>query len=371
MSRHDTGSALPGRTALQAALDAALGTAAPALPAAPVAPPPTRATVRAAALALAQRNRLRQRSTAGQASARPGQAVQTGQSNPAGTAGKKTTARQAGKDGLPDPSTSGAQGNHAHHGSPGPSNPAAGAPPRPRRRSAPAARAPVQQRATDLQALGALAHELRVRQALERAREQALREAAARRAAEQQLFARSVGPVTPLRDANLAPPQALASEPLPLQLWLDEERALLESISDDFDVSTLLDTDDQLSFRRPGIGREITQRLRAGHWSIQRQLDLHGLRIDEAREALGKFIRQAHKTGMRCVRVVHGKGLGSPGKAPVLKGRVQRWLVQKNEVLAFVQARPMDGGAGALVVLLQPVDLPGSRLRSPGSGGAA
>ena len=358
MSRHNTGSALPGRTALQAALDAALGTAAPALPAAPVAPLPTRATVRAAALALAQRNRLRQRSTAGQASANPSQAGHAAQ---AGLGGK------AGQQGKP---ASSGEGNGNHHGN-GQHGTADTAPPRPRRRSAPAARAPVQQRATDLQALGALAHELRVRQALERAREQALREAAARRAAEQQLFARSVGPVTPLRDANLAPPQALASEPLPLQLWLDEERALLESISDDFDVSTLLDTDDQLSFRRPGIGREITQRLRAGHWSIQRQLDLHGLRIDEAREALGKFIRQAHKTGMRCVRVVHGKGLGSPGKAPVLKGRVQRWLVQKNEVLAFVQARPMDGGAGALVVLLQPVDLPGSRLRSPGSGGAA
>ena len=90
--------------------------------------------------------------------------------------------------------------------------------------------------------------------------------------------------------------------------------------------------------------------------SIQRQLDLHGLRVDEAREALGQFIRHAHKTGLRCVRVVHGKGLGSPGKSPVLKSRVQRWLVQKNEVLAFVQARPMDGGAGALVVLLKPVN---------------
>jgi len=101
----------------------------------------------------------------------------------------------------------------------------------------------------------------------------------------------------------------------------------------------------------------VTQRLRAGHWSIQRQLDLHGLRVDEARLALGEFIRTAHKNGVRCVRVVHGKGLGSPGKSPVLKSRVQRWLVQKHEVLAFVQARPVDGGAGAMLVLLQPVGL--------------
>eukprot|EP01036_Dinobryon_divergens_P045934 gene45934-61401_t len=82
------------------------------------------------------------------------------------------------------------------------------------------------------------------------------------------------------------------------------------------------------------------------------QLDLHGLRRDDAREALSSFIRESHKHGIRCVRVVHGKGLGSPGKAPILKSRVHSWLVQKKEVLAFVQAKPADGGAGALLVLL-------------------
>lgn len=197
----------------------------------------------------------------------------------------------------------------------------------------------------------------RLREAQERAEadDKARREAAARQEAERHLFSRSVGTVTPLRNPNLARLRRHQPPPLPVQHWLDEERVLLESISDDFDVSTLLDTDDQLSFRRPGVGVEVTQRLRSGHWSIQRQLDLHGLRVDEAREALGDFIRHAHKTGLRCLRVVHGKGLGSPGKSPVLKSRVQRWLVQKSEVLAFVQARPIDGGAGALVVLLQPV----------------
>ena len=217
----------------------------------------------------------------------------------------------------------------------------------PRRRSGP--------RITDLHDLGAVARQLREEQARLEAQAKERRAAAARREAEHQLFSRAVGAIRPLRTRerlHLSDPPPL---PLPVQHWLDEERVLRESISDDFDVSTLLDTDDQLSFRRPGIGVEITQRLRAGHWSIQRQLDLHGLRVDEAREALGQFIRNAHKNGMRCVRVVHGKGLGSPGKSPVLKSRVQRWLVQKNEVLAFVQARPMDGGAGALLVLLQPV----------------
>jgi DNA-nicking Smr family endonuclease len=210
-------------------------------------------------------------------------------------------------------------------------------------------------RITDLQDLAAVARHLLKEKARREAEEKAQREAAARREAERHLFSRAVGPITRLHERNLALPRRPLPPPLPVQHQLDEQRALQESISDDFDVGTLLDTDDQLSFRRPGIGVEVTRRLRAGHWSIQRQLDLHGLRVDEAREALGQFIRNAHKQGLRCVRVVHGKGLGSPGKSPVLKGRVQRWLVQKHEVLAFVQARPVDGGAGALLVLLQPV----------------
>ena len=234
---------------------------------------------------------------------------------------------------------------------PAPSAPSAAAKPR---RSAPAARR-ASLRLNDLQDLSSVAQHLREQQERAEALAKAQREAAAKRQAERQLFSLSVGAITPLRSRNLIDTAPEPIPPLPMQHWLDEERVLRESISDDFDVSTLLDTDDQLSFRRPGIGVEITRRLRPGHWSIQRQLDLHGLRTDEAREALGQFIRHAHKIGARCVRVVHGKGLGSPGKTPVLKGRVQRWLVQKKEVLAFVQARPMDGGAGALLVLLQPV----------------
>ncbi len=204
----------------------------------------------------------------------------------------------------------------------------------------------------DLQPLRQALAEAAAREA-ERLRQQ--QEAARRARAERMLFQDAVGPVQALRGTQERrwhtpePP-----EPLPVQRILDEERVLVESISDEFDVTTLLDVDDQLSFRRPGIGLDVTQRLRAGDWSIQRQLDLHGLRTDEAREALGEFVRMAHRTGLRCVRVVHGKGLGSPGKTPVLKSRVQRWLVQKKEVLAFVQARPAEGGAGALVVLLQP-----------------
>jgi DNA-nicking Smr family endonuclease len=171
---------------------------------------------------------------------------------------------------------------------------------------------------------------------------------------EKDLFVKAAGVVQPLVDKRRAQLKKEPPQPVPVQQQRDEQSALQESMSDEFDVSTLLDTDEDLSFRRPGIGPDVTRKLRQGHWSIQRQLDLHGLRSDEARERLSQFIREAQKHGIRCVRVVHGKGLGSPGKTPVLKSRVHGWLVQKNEVLAFVQAKPADGGAGALVVLLAP-----------------
>ena len=205
-----------------------------------------------------------------------------------------------------------------------------------------------------LRDLGAIARQLKA--ARERAEALALAQEQARLARERErnLFALSVGAVLPLRASNQVRFEQAPPIPRPLQLELDEKQVLREAMSDEFDVSTLLDVDDQLSFRRPGIGLDVTHKLRGGHWSIQRQLDLHGLRSDEAREALGQFIRLSQRTGIRCVRIVHGKGLGSPGRTPVLKSKVQRWLVQKKEVLAFVIARPAEGGAGALVVLLQP-----------------
>jgi DNA-nicking Smr family endonuclease len=172
--------------------------------------------------------------------------------------------------------------------------------------------------------------------------------------ADRDLFRQAAGVVQPLAAKDKAPLQSAKPEPLPLQRQRDEQAALAEALSDEFDVGTLLDTDENLSYRRAGIGPDVTRKLRRGDWAIQAQIDLHGLRTDEAREQLAQFIREAQKQGLRCVRVVHGKGLGSPGKTPVLKGRVQGWLAQKKEVLAFVQARPAEGGAGALVVLLQP-----------------
>ncbi len=204
-----------------------------------------------------------------------------------------------------------------------------------------------------LEELQLIQRKLVEQQQLAQVKEAARLEAERKRQAEANLFQRAAGAVKPLREAPrvlLAPDQP---PPIAVQQQLDEQRVLHESISDDFDATTLLDVDDALSFRRPGIGTDITRRLRKGEWSIQREIDLHGLRREEARESLAAFMRTAHRDGLRCVRVVHGKGLGSPGKTPVLKGKVQSWLIQKNEVLAFVQARGDDGGAGALVVLLK------------------
>ena len=173
--------------------------------------------------------------------------------------------------------------------------------------------------------------------------------------ANKNLFASSVGIVQPILNKPKVLSKTKQPEPNPVQQKRDDAAVMRESLSDEFDVESLLDIDDSLSFRRPGIGTDVTKKLRQGIWSIQKQLDLHNMRTDEARQALGAFIRESHKIGIRCVRVVHGKGLGSAGKEPVLKAKVKSWLIQKQEVLAFVQAKPAEGGAGALVVLLKPL----------------
>ena len=176
------------------------------------------------------------------------------------------------------------------------------------------------------------------------------------REAEKCLFARAVGVVKRMPLSDVALFEGPGPAPIAHQRRKDDAAVLRDCLSDEFDASTLLDTDEALSFRRPGIGPDVTHKLRKGDWSIQREIDLHGLRSEEARVALAEFIRLAHRQGLRCLRVVHGKGLGSPGKTPVLKSKVHSWLVQKSQVMAFVQAKPAEGGAGALVVLLKPAN---------------
>jgi DNA-nicking Smr family endonuclease len=143
-------------------------------------------------------------------------------------------------------------------------------------------------------------------------------------------------------------------EPQARQFERDESSALAESISDEIDIERLLDTDGDLSFRRPGVGADVVRRLRRGHWVLQGQIDLHGLRVDEARETLIAYLATCVKREQRCIRVIHGKGLGSVNREPVLKGKVLKWLTQRDEIIAFCQAGPSDGGSGALMVLLRP-----------------
>ncbi len=170
---------------------------------------------------------------------------------------------------------------------------------------------------------------------------------------EANLFKLSVGDVKPIdtkQRVRLEPPKP---KPLPIQRWEDDREVMRASLSDEMDVERLLDTDEALSFKRDGIGPETLKKLRKGRWVIQRELDLHGYRVDEAREAVAGFIHDCMRQDIRCIRIIHGKGLGSAGKEPVLKDKVRRWLVQKDEVLAFCQATPKEGGAGALLILLK------------------
>jgi DNA-nicking Smr family endonuclease len=182
------------------------------------------------------------------------------------------------------------------------------------------------------------------------------REAAAHRDRErrqQEHFAIAVGPVHALPHHGRAAVHRARPAPHPRQRELDEQAALKEALSDEVNIESLLLTDDGLSYRRPGVGADVVARLRRGQWAIQSQIDLHGLRREEAREALSEFLRMAQQRGHRCLRVVHGKGHGSPGREPVLKAKVQRWLAQTADVIAFAQASGPQGGAGALIVLMQ------------------
>jgi DNA-nicking Smr family endonuclease len=188
---------------------------------------------------------------------------------------------------------------------------------------------------------------------------ESLRAGAERR--EQSLFATAVGAVVPLKKSATPALARTLPPPLARQRQRDEAAALAESISDAFDVESLLETDDALSFRRRGIGIDVVRKLRRGVWVLQDEIDLHGLRSDAARERVADFVRDSARAGLRCIRVVHGKGLGSPGREPVLKAKVKSWLVQRSEVLAFTHARPADGGHGAFIVLLKP---------TPGRGAA-
>jgi len=166
-------------------------------------------------------------------------------------------------------------------------------------------------------------------------------------------FLDAVQDVQPLPDRGRVVHSPKARAPLPLQRLEDDRRVLRDSVSDPAEADLELESGDALSFARPGVSRQVLRKLRNGYWARQDRLDLHGARVDEARGLLVQFLAQAARRGLRCVLVVHGRGLGSGKREPVLKRKVAGWLPQRKEVLAFCQASPAEGGAGAVVVLLQ------------------
>jgi DNA-nicking Smr family endonuclease len=111
--------------------------------------------------------------------------------------------------------------------------------------------------------------------------------------------------------------------------------------------------DEALSFQRGGVRIQAMRRLRRGLYPIDDELDLHGLSRSAARNELADFIARSRDRGCRCVRIIHGKGHRSGARGPVLKIAVNLWLRRLPDVMAFVSARAMDGGAGAMYVLLR------------------
>ena len=166
------------------------------------------------------------------------------------------------------------------------------------------------------------------------------------------LFREAVRDATPLESSVRVSP-GTPPPPVPVQSLLDGHEALAESLAGPLSPDQSIETGEELFYLRAGLGREVLRKLRRGHWVVQEVVDLHGLNRTGARALLAEFLVGCLKRGLRCVRVVHGKGLRSPNREPVLKGKVQQWLVQRNEVLAFCQAPKNQGGSGALLVLLK------------------
>jgi DNA-nicking Smr family endonuclease len=165
------------------------------------------------------------------------------------------------------------------------------------------------------------------------------------------LFRKAAKGARRLKQDRIAPHKP-RRKPIPQQRRLDEANVLRSLLSDDYEPADV-ETGDELLYTRPGIQQRVLRKFRRGHYAIEGELDLHGRVVNEARELVSDFLRQAQASGKRVVRIIHGKGLSSEGKLPILKVKVNSWLRQKDAVLAFCSARRADGGTGAVYVLLK------------------
>ncbi len=169
---------------------------------------------------------------------------------------------------------------------------------------------------------------------------------------EPDLFRKAVGKIRPVKQDKIHP-KPKRRKPVPVQTLRDRQEVMQSLLSDAYEPAEDIETGDETLFVRPGMQHSIIRKLRRGQYAIEAELDLHGATSVQAREAVNTFLKKACDQEKRVVRIIHGKGNTSIGKMPVLKGKVNSWLRQKGEVLAFCSARPNDGGTGAVYVLLK------------------
>jgi DNA-nicking Smr family endonuclease len=174
-----------------------------------------------------------------------------------------------------------------------------------------------------------------------------------RRTPEEDEFRSAVADVAPLERRERHHFRPPPRPPVPVHTRRDERAALVESLHGPVSIDDALDSGEELVYLSEGLSRQVLRRLRSGHWVVQDEIDLHGLNRVTAAEAVAQFLRASAARGVRCVRIVHGKGHGSRNREPVLKAKLRKWLPRREEVLAFCQAPAAQGGAGALLVLLR------------------
>lgn len=170
---------------------------------------------------------------------------------------------------------------------------------------------------------------------------------------ERELFRQAVADVAPLTGLNQAHIPRPKPRPIARQYHKDELAALAASLHGPFSDEDWLEMGDMAAWSRHGVGQQVLRDLKKGRWTIQADVDLHGLNRHEAHELIGLFLAHCHQSGYRCVRIIHGRGFGSPGRLGVLRQLVKNWLARRQDVLAFCQAPARDGGEGALWVLLK------------------